>query len=738
MATTEINIVARNKAAASLRQVNTQLGAIQGSTQNINNGFSRLRNLVIGVAAALGGVRLARGFLDTAVEVENLGVQLKFITGSATEGAKALDIVTEAASKSSFQLRDMAQAAPLLLTVADSTDELNQLLAITGDIAAASGLSFVETAGQLQRAFSGGIAAADLFRERGVKALLGFQEGVRYNAEQTKDIITTAFENGTVTIAGASQDMANTFTGQISMISDKFFQFQKQVMDAAPFEFLKSVVEVINQDLQANFGNIEDAATNIGQGFVNATKSAILGSARILDAIKPIFDFVRNSISNLLGFMDGLDPTIKAIGIIGFLMVGLKAKLAIIAIGQVLQPARNAIAELLELQAKLTQIALDYTPFLTEERKAIMNQNIKDFKEAADNLRNAGDKAKEDTEDMFDFGSMAIGDLAKLSNEEFDAAISNMGKFEAAAMKMLRRVDDITLKRRELLKASSTDLPDEPEIDKVDKAALEAQKKRQNELLKALGQRVKGHFEALKTEREQELDTHKQRINDLRQFISINTELRRFGNEQIRREEERHAKAMAAIQKREFNEQLDLFKQGEFAKLDLSKISQEDQVGFVKAAGMEILSVMATQNKKAFEIQKRLQIAQAIMNVATGVTKALAQGGIFGPIMAGAIVALGAAQIAAINSQQYQGRRFGGTVGSRESYIVGENGPEIFTPGQVGAVTPMGGSNGPVNVNFSITATDARSVDELLVERRGMITNMVRQAIQERGNKPNF
>ena len=366
MATTEINIVARNKAAASLRQVNTQLGAIQSGTQNINNGFSRLRNLVIGVAAALGGVRLARGFLDTAVEVENLGVQLKFITGSATEGAKALDIVTEAASKSSFQLRDMAQAAPLLLTVADSTDELNQLLAITGDIAAASGLSFVETAGQLQRAFSGGISAADLFRERGVKALLGFQEGVRYNAEQTKDIITTAFENGTVTIAGASQDMANTFTGQISMISDKFFQFQKQVMDAAPFEFLKSVVEVINQDLQANFGNIEDAATNIGQGFVNATKSAILGSARILDAIKPIFDFVRNSISNLLGFMDGLDPTIKAIGIIGFLMVGLKAKLAIIAIGQVLQPARNAIAELLELQAKLTQIALDYTPFLTE------------------------------------------------------------------------------------------------------------------------------------------------------------------------------------------------------------------------------------------------------------------------------------------------------------------------------------------------------------------------------------
>ena len=200
MATTEINIVARNRAAAALRQVNTQLGAIQGATQNVNAGMGRLRNLVVGVAAALGGIRVAKGFLNTAVTVENLEIQLKFLTGSAQEGAKALDIVSEAAAKSSFQLQDMANAAPLLLTVADSTDELNELLSITGDIAVASGLDFVTAAEQLQRSFSGGIAAADLFREKGVKNFLGFQEGVRYTAEQTKEIITSAFRDGTTTI----------------------------------------------------------------------------------------------------------------------------------------------------------------------------------------------------------------------------------------------------------------------------------------------------------------------------------------------------------------------------------------------------------------------------------------------------------------------------------------------------------------------------------------------------------
>ena len=103
-------------------------------------------------------------------------------------------------------------------------------------------------------------------------------------------------------------------------------------------------------------------------------------------------------------------------------------------------------------------------------------------------------------------------------------------------------------------------------------------------------------------------------------------------------------------------------------------------------------------------------------------------------------MAAGAAQIAAINSTQYQGRRFGGPVGSRDSYIVGENGPEVFTPGATGRIIPNEqlGNSRPVAITFNIDATDAASVDQLIVERRAMITNMVRQAVQEKGNRPNF
>lgn len=47
----------------------------------------------------------------------------------------------------------------------------------------------------------------------------------------------------------------------------------------------------------------------------------------------------------------------------------------------------------------------------------------------------------------------------------------------------------------------------------------------------------------------------------------------------------------------------------------------------------------------------------------------------------------------------------------------------------------QGGSAGPVNVNINISAVDAKGVDELLVKRRGMITNLVRSSLANSGSR---
>ena len=51
------------------------------------------------------------------------------------------------------------------------------MLEITGNVAAVTGLDFRTAAEQIQRSFSAGIGAADLFREKGVRNMLGFQAG---------------------------------------------------------------------------------------------------------------------------------------------------------------------------------------------------------------------------------------------------------------------------------------------------------------------------------------------------------------------------------------------------------------------------------------------------------------------------------------------------------------------------------------------------------------------------------
>ena len=69
--------------------------------------------------------------------------------------------------------------------------------------------------------------------------------------------------------------------------------------------------------------------------------------------------------------------------------------------------------------------------------------------------------------------------------------------------------------------------------------------------------------------------------------------------------------------------------------------------------GLGNLSTLtASKNKEMFAIGKAASIAQAIINTAEGATKALGQGGIFGPILAATVIAAGAVQLATISSQK--------------------------------------------------------------------------------------
>ena len=194
--------------------------------------------------------------------------------------------------------------------------------------------------------------------------------------------------------------------------------------------------------------------------------------------------------------------------------------------------------------------------------------------------------------------------------------------------------------------------------------------------------------------------------------------------------------------------------------------------------------------RKAFERNKKMQIASAIVDTASAVVGALGMkpSGPWNIPLAMMFGALGMAQVAIIQKQQFQGGssdvpsvsntaltigqrsnsvdvaekatggelaylRGGKGVGTnannftpgaamgRKGYAmgdtgitVGERGPEVITPAQPIDITPnfaLGG--GETNVNFNISAVDGASVQNMLNEQQGNIIAMIRQAANDNG-----
>lgn len=175
----------------------------------------------------------------------------------------------------------------------------------------------------------------------------------------------------------------------------------------------------------------------------------------------------------------------------------------------------------------------------------------------------------------------------------------------------------------------------------------------------------------------------------------------------------------------------------------LAEGSTNEKIKLYSEGFGQMLNDLGTFNKEAFQAAKAFNIATAIMDTYSAAQKAFTSlagipivGPALGAVAAGAAIAAGMARVAAIRSQTYSGRQLGGPVMGGQSYIVGENGPEIFTPNNTGSITPNREIGGDiVNINFNIDTVDARGFDQLLSQRKPMIIQMVRTAMNDKGHK---
>lgn len=303
--------------------------------------------------------------------------------------------------------------------------------------------------------------------------------------------------------------------------------------------------------------------------------------------------------------------------------------------------------------------------------------------------------------------------------------------------------------------------------DQVDQIAQDAENKRQKEARKAAQQRLKDLSDENKRLFDQMIKDEEARIKEQNRIRDeatrveggLFTEVEAIkSREQMKLDALREAEeagiqlsmSYAEMRRRIADETAEAIidarlKEGDFSELQRAQIegtrqraefekkTERDKTTFVLGELDNQLSGISKYNKKAFAIQKAVQIAQAIMNTHTAATKALAA---YPPplnaVFAALAVANGMAQVAQIKAQSFDGGGFTG-IGPRSGGVDGKGGfPAILHPNETVIDHTKGQGMGGVTIVNNIDASGAGpEVDQKIVAAMEITSQQTVKQVQD-------
>jgi len=605
-----IDIVARDKSKEAL-------GRLQGSLAKVKASVFNLKNAFIGLGAGL----VIKGIVNAGMQIEELGVQLEALFGSAKKGKEALDAVTKFAKTTPFELSNIQQGVTALATVAEKAESLgisfDELLKITGNTAVQLGGDFALASQQIQRSFSAGIGSADLFRDKAVTAMAGFSAGVKTSVDDSIKGLAKAFGTGGK-FGELTNKLAQTLSGTVSNLKDTFFTIQTQIASGF-FAELKKELGNLKTFTEENDRAIRDISRDIGEAFAVAITSIADSIKFLADNFQILIELFRLFIAmKVIKFFHNLAISI---GVANTAMLGFNATIK---------------KNLLIGTAVLVISNLD----------RIINK----FKE----LTGSTKETKEELQTL---------------NDILEGGDANEG-FVAPLKEALTKLEDINVKCREV------------------PSKVEAMMK---------------SFEELNNTA---LENLRNKISDIRTTIveGLDAGIKSFSN----------SLARAIILGEDLGKSFKKMVADALVNTLSVLIEIIIRMGIQKLLGIELGKVekkqLNTMKQKTAELQKQVAL-QAILVAMGGGGGGGGNGGLFGFFASG------------------------GSVPKNQPVVVGENGAELFIPNQAGQITQSarGTGTGNVNVNFTINAVDASGVDKLLIERRGTISRIINESVNERG-----
>ena len=661
----KINILAQDKTKQALNSVKGGLARVKSAVFSLQTAF-------VGLGAGL----VIKNLVGTGRELENLRVRLKFLLKDTNEGAKAFDNMVKFASKVPFSLEEIQSGSGILATVTDNATDLQKMLEITGNVAATTGLDFRTAAEQIQRSFSAGIGAADLFREKGVRNMLGFKAGATVSIEDTVAAFERVFGRGG-RFGNSTDELAKTFEGTLSMIGDKIFNFKKVLLEAGFFEELKRQFGDLDKFLADNAEKLDEIAKAVGQNLA----SALVGAVNIGKELIPVIREIGSVLGTIIkGFME-LPAFVKSIGLVGAMLFGKKGAAALAGISFII----GKIKELSDLPKIIPIENMDL-------------KTVEDFNKEITKLKD-----------------QLIEPVKLFEGEDGEDVFSTLTDAQVAFNKLL--TDQIAL-LNEGKEAIKGQLPHHLELHKGLKSINEEREKSVDHTKK-----LSNVFKNI----------HEAHIQHKKQ-IEVENSLRMEILEKVQKQNEEFSLSQEIFDG--INRGVSSFSKGIAEALVLGKkinmtfkqFAQQIMVEIV-AKTIERISLLAIEElllSKIFKKEKDKKDAIDQQNnalsrqlaIQTAIAAVSSFGGFFGLPF----------------------KNKGGSVRKGQPVVVGDSasgkGGELFVPNSSGQIIPnsrLGSMGGAVNVNFNINTVDASGFEELLVRSRGTITQLINNAVNEKG-----
>lgn len=596
----EMGAVGKNT-SASIQALSTAVGV------GLYDAFKSVTSSIVSFGEAL-----VSDAVNSAIEAEDAQNQLNTalrISGRLTEdNVKALSKQAEALSSvTKFADNQITSTQAQIQTLARlDSDGLQRATKATLDLASAFNKDLGEAAQIVGRAAEGNITALN---KMGIEVKKGKTDAETFG--NVLQVLESRFKD--VSLASA-----NTFSGALALANNSIDKAKESlglliIQNPAVVTGIKQL-GVFALELNDIFNKNTDAITGlINEGISVLAKSFIFA-----------VDIIRFFVEGLDGLRFAINLGITKFIEMNFVIVEAFAKSGQ-ALGKFVGLSSSAIDSVVNDLSLLSQSAKAVSDedfknaAKTAEDRAQLYEQITAAAEKASNLTIAATtKETENRKQAYQSQAEAAAILATSQKEKNE-------EYLRIQQETLQKELEQILARNELLRSLNTEKSD---------AELEA-----NAIL----------FEAKLTQLDEFENT----------YLAKQIEALEARNAAIAESHTQAAEQELAANQTKINQLTAQQQNGSDKQLAIVKARKDKEAALTQATLQNyneffgnLASLTRTKNAELFAIGKAAAYAQAVVNVAQGITKALAQGGVFGPILAASVAVAGAVQIATISAQQ--------------------------------------------------------------------------------------